>query len=205
MSARRLPVAVRAALADALTPHDLTPALDTTLAAALAHYQAAGDGVTAAQWARRRAALARAAEASTALLAALDDVDRAWQQAAPAAAERGGWFVHQAHGALRREALACTAMWGDWITARHTPRTRPSHRPSDERRHHLALAILWALQDARVPLVLHRRQRSIAEDVVRVVFGAVGAPLGRDPYRQMRAWMTTARQVTMMIERRRTR
>lgn len=205
MRPRRLPAAVRAALADALTPHDLTPALAAALAAALAQYQA-GDGVTAAQWARRRAALARAAKASNALLAALDDIDRAWQQAAPPS-ERGGWFVDQAHGALRREALACTATWRDWIGAPHTPRTRPRHRPSDARRHQLALAILFALQDAHVPLVLHRRRRSIADDVMRVVFEAAGAPLGRDPYRQMRAWMATAEHVTraLMIEHRRRR
>ncbi|MCC7176916.1 MAG: hypothetical protein IT177_00830 [Acidobacteria bacterium] len=204
MRARRLPAAVRAALADALTPHALTPALDRALAAALAHYQAAGDSVTAGQWARRRAALARAAQASTALLEALDAVDRAWQQPAPPS-ERGGWFVSDAHGALRRETLACTAMWRDWIGAPHAPRTRPSHRPSDARRHQLALAILFALQDARVPIAVHRRQRSIAEEVLRVVFRGAGAPLGRDAYRQMRTWMTRARQVTLMIERRRPR
>ena len=193
-----------AKIGEALEPrHQLTPTMAAALAAAIAIYRTP-DTVTAAQWANRCRALERAGAAIAVLTTALDSVDRAFGRPkhGATAPSRRSRFINDAHAELRREAKRCSAAWSAWLSWRHVQ--RPRHRPRDERRRQLGVAVALALDDAGVPLVVHRRKQSEFEEVLRAVVAHVAPerPIRREAHREVRDVIALARWVVKEVRAR---
>jgi len=179
-------------LDDAVT-FDVTPALSRAIARALDDYRAP-ESVTPAQSEARRRALLATDAAAAALLRALAALDRAWGQKAP---RRRTCFINDEHAALRAEAVACRRAWRTWLDLPHTPKPPVTGRQADARRHHLGLAVVWALHDAGLPL----DQIGPIEDTLRVVLAEADVIDGvarrprRDLYRPASRWVGMVRAI----------
>jgi len=203
----RLDASLRSAVKEALEGCDVryTRTLDSALAAALAVYRHPVWELDTPQDRSRDRALTRAVKAVDNLLAALDAVDQAWAQT-PSSSEDREFFVG-GHERLRHEAESYRRAWSGWLKLRHRPKGRPKHRPPDARRYQLGLAVVWALMDAGVPLVLARKNDP-TQDVLRVMLSAANPAFGtKDIFRDAEEWVQAAqaihRKVMIEVKRRR--
>jgi hypothetical protein len=138
----------------------------------------------------------RAAAATARLVAALEAVEQAWGERAPAdPTDEDLLFVHTAHGRLRDEAVALADMWREWLDAAHVPRARGAGRQVDERREFLALQVVVALDVAEVPIAT-TRDGAVEQVLQAVLAHATPGRAHADLHKDVRRWVANERRLT---------